>query len=54
MEQERQAIGKALGVSLLPELEAMNALYAMDCESVYEVNRTSETHGKLNSAPQFG
>ncbi len=51
MEQERQAIGKALGVSLLPELEAMNALYAMDCESVYEVNRTSETHGKLNSAP---
>ncbi|GAB3524409.1 NAD/NADP octopine/nopaline dehydrogenase family protein [Photobacterium alginatilyticum] len=51
MEQERLAIGKALGISLLPELEAMNALYAMDCESVYEVNRTSETHGKLNSAP---
>ncbi|MGF1729920.1 NAD/NADP octopine/nopaline dehydrogenase family protein [Photobacterium kasasachensis] len=51
MEQERLAIGKALGISLLPELEAMNSLYAMDCESVYEVNRTSETHGKLNSAP---
>ncbi len=23
----------------------------MECETVYEVNRTSETHGKLNSAP---
>ncbi|MGF1723988.1 NAD/NADP octopine/nopaline dehydrogenase family protein [Photobacterium nomapromontoriensis] len=51
MENERQTIGKALGLSLRPELEAMNALYAMDCQSVYDVNRTSETHGKLNSAP---
>lgn len=51
MENERQAIGKALGLALLPELDAMNALYDMDCQSVYEVNRTSETHGKLNSAP---
>jgi len=32
-------------------MDAMNALYAMECETVYEVNRTSETHGKLNSAP---
>ncbi|KLV03446.1 nopaline dehydrogenase [Photobacterium aquae] len=51
MENERLAIGAALGLSLKPELEAMNALYAMDCKDVYEVNRTSETHGKLNSAP---
>ncbi|ELR63816.1 NAD/NADP octopine/nopaline dehydrogenase [Photobacterium marinum] len=51
METERQSIGKALGLQLLPELEAMNALYDMECKSVYEVNRTSETHGKLNSAP---
>lgn len=51
MESERQSIGKALGLQLLPELQAMNALYGMKCESVYEVNRTSETHGKLNSAP---
>ncbi|MGR5079665.1 nopaline dehydrogenase [Photobacterium swingsii] len=51
MEQERQAVGKALGLTLTPELDAMNALYAMECETVYEVNRTSETHGKLNSAP---
>ncbi len=51
MEEERQAIGKALGLNLRTELEMMNALYAMDCKTVYEVNRTSETHGKLNSAP---
>lgn len=51
MEAERQSIGKALGLELQSELNAMNALYDMDCESVYEVNRTSETHGKLNSAP---
>ena len=51
MEQERLAVGQALGLKLVPELEAMNALYEMECESVYEVNRTSETHGKLNSAP---
>ena len=51
MEQERQVVGLALGLELVPELDAMNALYAMQCKSVYEVNRTSETHGKLNSAP---
>ncbi len=51
MEAERQAIGKGLGLTLSSELDMMNALYAMDCKSVYEVNRTSETHGKLNSAP---
>lgn len=51
MESERIQIGKALGLELIPELDAMNALYAMQCENVYEVNRTSETHGKLNSAP---
>lgn len=51
MEEERQAIGKALGLNIRTELEMMNALYAMDCKDVYEVNRTSETHGKLNSAP---
>lgn len=51
MENERLAIGKQLNLPLKPELDAMNALYSMDCETVYEVNRTSETHGKLNSAP---
>lgn len=51
MEKERQAVGDALGFNLTTELDAMNALYAMNCDSVYEINRTSETHGKLNSAP---
>lgn len=51
MEEERIQIGKAMGLELVPELEAMNSLYAMDCETVYEVNRTSETHGKIISAP---
>ncbi len=51
MEQERIRIGKALGIELTSELDAMNSLYGMKCESVYEANRTSVTHGKLNSAP---
>ncbi|MGF1764677.1 NAD/NADP octopine/nopaline dehydrogenase family protein [Aliivibrio kagoshimensis] len=51
MEKERQLVGEKLGLQLTPELEAMNALYDMDCITVYDVNRTSETHGKLNSAP---
>lgn len=51
MEEERQAIGRGFGVKLHTELDMMNALYDMECKSVYEVNRTSETHGKLNSAP---
>ena len=51
MEQERQLVGRALGLELRTELDAMNALYALNCKTVYEVNRTSETHGKLNSAP---
>lgn len=51
MDKERLAVGNALGLNLQSELNAMNALYAMNCNSVYEINRTSETHGKLNSAP---
>ncbi|SJZ96269.1 NAD/NADP octopine/nopaline dehydrogenase family protein [Photobacterium toruni] len=51
METERLAIGQALGLHLTTELDAMNALYDMECKTVYDVNRTSETHGKLNSAP---
>ncbi len=51
MEEERIQIGHAMSLNLVPELEAMNSLYAMDCNTVYEVNRTSETHGKINSAP---
>ncbi len=51
MELERQEIGNALGLQLMSELEAMNSLYAMHASTVYELNRTSETHGKINSAP---
>lgn len=51
MEQERMAVGKALGIELTPELDAMNALYGTDAKSVYEFNRSSETHGKITSAP---
>lgn len=51
MEQERLAVGKALGLELATELEAMNALYGTDSKSVYEFNRSSETHGKITSAP---
>nr|WP_298373856.1 NAD/NADP-dependent octopine/nopaline dehydrogenase family protein [uncultured Halomonas sp.] len=51
LDRERLAVGQALGLSLKTELQAMNELYGMQAESVYEINRTSETHGKLNSAP---
>ncbi len=51
MDQERMAVGKSLGVTLKSELEAMNELYSLNAETVYEINRTSETHGKINSAP---
>lgn len=51
MEEERQQIGRSLGLALMSELEAMNTLYGMNASSVYELNRTSETHGKITSAP---
>lgn len=51
MEEERQKIGLALGLPLTTELESMNMLYDMHATSVYELNRTSEAHGKITSAP---
>lgn len=51
MEEERQAIGAALDLALMSELEAMNSLYGLHATSVYELNRTSEAHGKITSAP---
>lgn len=51
MDQERLAVGAALGFSLKTELQAMNALYDSNYESVYDFNRDSTTHGKINSAP---
>ncbi len=51
MDNERLAVGHAMGLTLKPELQAMNELYSMDAQSVYELNKTSETHGSVNSAP---
>lgn len=51
MDKERLAVGQAMGLSLKPELQAMNELYNMDAQSVYELNKTSETHSSVNSAP---
>lgn len=51
MEEERQDTGRALGLRLMSELASMNMLYDMHAGSVYELNRTSEAHGKITSAP---
>lgn len=51
MDQERLAVGHALGLSLRTELDAMNALYGVKEESVYAFNRNSVPHGKIHNAP---
>lgn len=51
MDKERLAVGEAMGLALKSELEAMNELYEMDAKSVYELNKTSQTHGSVNGAP---
>lgn len=51
MDEERLSIGQAFGLPLRTELEAMNALYDSNYSSVYEFNRASTTHVKINSAP---
>lgn len=51
MDKERLAVGAAYGYQLWPELEIMNALYDGHCESVYEFNRSSVTHGKVKNSP---
>jgi opine dehydrogenase len=51
MDNERLAVGDAMGLTLKSELQAMNELYNMEAQSVYELNKTSETHGNVNSAP---
>lgn len=51
MESERMSVGAAYGFGLKSELEAMNSLYASNYKSVYDFNRDSTTHGKINKAP---
>ncbi len=51
MDKERLSVGEAYGFPLRTELEAMNALYDMHYDSVYELNRGSVTHSKIDKAP---
>ncbi len=51
MEEERIGIGNGLGLELRPELDMMNSLYNTDAKSVYEFNKTSVAHAKIQSAP---
>ncbi|MFQ4149864.1 NAD/NADP octopine/nopaline dehydrogenase family protein [Arthrobacter sp. LAPM80] len=51
MEEERQAIGRSLGLSLMSELAAMNKLYGLHETSVFELNRSSDAHSKITNAP---
>lgn len=51
MDRERLKVGEALGFKLRTELEAMNALYNMHETSVYDFNRKSQAHGKINNGP---
>lgn len=51
MDLERLHVGTAYGYELRSELSMMNALYDAQCETVYEFNRSSVTHGKVKNAP---
>lgn len=51
MDLERLSVGKGLGLNLRTELDAMNSLYDCHYKTVYEFNRASVTHGKINKAP---
>lgn len=51
MDKERLSVGEAMHIKLRTELEAMNALYASDYKTVYDFNRASTTHGKINNSP---
>lgn len=51
MERERLEIGRGFGFQLRPELEMMNTLYNTKATSVFEFNKTSVAHAKIQSAP---
>jgi len=51
LDKERLDVGAAIGLTLKTELEAMNELYNMQAQSVYELNKSSKTHGSVKSAP---
>lgn len=51
MDKERLSVGECLNLDLRTELEAMNALYNSNYETVYDFNRDSTTHAKITSGP---
>jgi opine dehydrogenase len=51
LDVERQKVAQALGMSVKPELEAMNGLYGTTYSSIYEFNRNSATHVAMQGAP---
>lgn len=51
MDKERLSIGECLGFNLRSELEAMNALYNTNYETVHDFNRDSSTHSKISKGP---
>ena len=51
MDKERLSVGSAWGYDLRTELDAMNSLYDSNYDTVYEFNRASTTHVKIDSAP---
>ncbi len=51
MDKERLSVGAAYNFPLRTELDAMNELYDMHYDSVYELNRGSVTHSKIDKAP---
>lgn len=51
MEDERLSVGMAYNFKLRTELEAMNSLYNSNYKTVYDFNRDSTTHEKINTAP---
>ena len=51
LDQERLAVGRALGFRLPSDLDVMNALYGKNESNIVDFNRNSDTHKKIRSAP---
>lgn len=51
IDEERLAVGRALGLELRSELSMLNLLYGTSFESVEAFNRQSATHAKISQAP---
>ena len=51
IDEERLAVGRALGLSLRSELDMLNLLYGTGFETVAAFNRQSATHAKIDKSP---